>query len=191
MSNATVNRFQAGLPLIVCALSLYFAGVFGLDGISALVALQGKFPDFATGAIASAVVTTFALPPHHLVTIWAGLAAVKLAVAGFFLLAVSERLAAKTKDEVTAPDYDAQDLALHGAFALTILLLLPSWMGGDDGAVRSYAANLMLLAITAGVSMIDRDHAERETSRVGHLDASDLFQASAETPLPTGKAPMA
>jgi hypothetical protein len=185
-----ISEIPSGLALLVCGLSLYFAGVFGFDGIKALLALQGKFPDFATGAIASAVVNTFGLPPHHLVTLWAALGAAKIAVAGFFVLAVSERLSADTKQEVAPPDYDAHDLALHGAFALTILLLIPSWMGGDGGAVRAYAANLMLLAMTVAISMIDRHQTERTASRVGHLDASDLFQATADTPLPTGKAPM-
>lgn len=178
-----------GLALVVCGLSLYFAGLFGTDASKALLALEGKFPDLATGAIASAVINTFALPPHHLVTIWAALAAAKLAVAGFFLLAVSERLSADTTQGVAAPDYDAQNLALHGAFGLTVLLLIPSLIGGDGGAVRSYAANLMLLAITAAITIIDRHQSEREPSRVGHLDAGDLFQATADAPLPTGKAP--
>jgi hypothetical protein len=189
MAHSNVTRVQARLPgLIVSGLALYFMFVFGFDGIKSLIALQGKFPDYATSVIASAVVNAFDLPPHHLVTIWATVGAVKIAIAGFFLLAATEPPADIHDDEPV--DHDALDLGLHGAIALTLLMLIPSWNGGDTEAVRTDLANLMLLAVIVGVGLFSRGHARAET-RVGHLDDTEEFLATAELPLPTGKAPRA
>jgi hypothetical protein len=174
--------------LIVGGLSLYIAAVYGFGGARALLALHSGFPDYASGTIAAAVINAFALDPHHMTTIGAALGATKIAIAGFFLLALTER---SSSDADEPPDHETLGLALHGGIAVTLLLLVPSWTGGDFDAIRTHGANLLLLFVMVGVGRYERGQAAREATRLGYLEDSDDFLASADLPLPTGKAPLA
>ena len=183
-------RLQAQLPpLILSGLSLYLAGVFLFAGAKMLLLLQEGTIDYATTALAQAVGYAFGPSFAGITTVAAAIGAIKLAIGGFFILAVTERSPAAVDGEVQK-EYGALNLALHGAIALTLLHMLPAWINGDAETVRVHAANLMLLCVAIGTSMFERAHADRPQTRVSELEATAGYQPAPDRPLPTGRAPM-
>ena len=170
--DAFVRRVQAQLPsIIVSGISLYFALVFVLSGAKTLLLLHDGTIDYATGLLAQGIGYAFGPAFAKLTIVAAAIGAIKIAVAGFFLLAVTERSPAVVDGE-TQRDFGALDLALHGAVALTLLHLLPAWIGNDEAAIRTHAAHVVLLCVAIGTSMFEREHASRRATRVGELEAT-------------------
>jgi hypothetical protein len=180
-------RIQAQLPpLILSVLSLYLAGVFLLGGARVLLLLQEGTIDYATTALAQAIGYAFGPSLSGTTMVAAAIGGSKIAVGGFFILAVTERSTAADGRK----EYGALNLALHGGIALTLLHLLPAWMSGDAAAIRLHAANLMLLCVAVGIGMFERARAERAETRVGEPEAAAHFQPRSDWPLSTGRAPL-
>ena len=185
-----LRRVQARVPsLIVSGLSLYFAMVFGLGGARTLLLLNQGTTDYTAAALAQAVGYAFAPSLAHVTAVAAAIGAAKLAIGGFFILAVTERSPAAEEGEAQK-EYGALDLALHGAVALTLLQTIPAWTGGDIETVRMNMAHAMLLCVAIGTSMFEREHADGNETRVGHFEATSDYRPNPDQPLPTGRAPM-
>jgi hypothetical protein len=188
--DARIKQIQAQMPsIIVSGLSLYFAVMFGLGGGKTLILLHQGTTDYAAAALAQAVGYAFGPAFAKVTLVAAAIGAVKLAIAGFFILAVTERSPAAMHGEAQH-DYGALDLALHGAVAVTLLQALSGWIDGDGAAVRMHLANIMLLCVAVGTSMFEREAAARQTTRVGHLEATSNYRPDPDRPLPTGQAPL-
>ena len=188
--DATIRQLRVQLPsIIVSGLSLYFAVVFGLGGAKTLLHLNQGSIDYATAALAQAIGYAFGPSFAKLTTVAAALGAIKLAVAGYFILAVTERSAAATKGDPQRV-YGALDLALHCAVALTLLHAIPAWIAGDAAALRMHLAHGMLIGVAIGTSMFERQHLARRATRVGELEATSNYRPRPGKPLPTGKAPL-
>jgi hypothetical protein len=188
--DSKIRRMTARLPsIIVSGLSLYFAVVFGLGGAKALLLLHQGTTDYSAAALAQALGYAFGPSLAHVTAVAAAIGAAKLAVGGFFILAVTERSPA-TVDGEAQREYGALDLALHGAVALTLLQALPAWIGGDTEALRTHMANIMLICVAIGTSMFEREHATQDATRVGQLEATSTYRPHPDQPLPTGRAPL-
>lgn len=183
MSETWVKRVQDQMPdLIVSGLALYFAAVFGYAGIKALIGLQYGYIDAASITVAQSIINTFDLAPSQLTTLAAAIGALKLAIAGFFLLAATERSPSGSHGQPLT-DHEALDLALHGGLALTLLLTLPSWASGDTAVLRTDIANLILMAVAAGTSRYERrSHRRRTATLRGQLEEHGVVASEADAP---------
>jgi len=188
--DAFVRRVQAQLPsIIVSGVSLYFAVVFILGGAKTLLLLHDGTIDYAATSLAQAVGYAFGPSFAKVTTVAAAIGAIKLAVGGFFILAVTERSPAAANGDAQK-EYGALDLALHGGVALTLLHVIPAWIDADDAAVRMHTANILLLCVAIGTSMFEREHAERRATRVGELEETAGCRPHPDRPLPSGRAPL-
>lgn len=183
MSGTWVKRVQGQMPdLIVSGLALYFAAMFGYAGIKALIGLQYGYIDAASTTVAQSIINTFDLVPSRLTTLAAAIGALKLAIAGFFLLAATERSPSGSHGQALT-DHETLDLALHGAIALTLLLTLPSWAAGDTAVLRADIANLMLMAVAVGTSRYERRSYERQVAIVlRELEERGVVASEADVP---------
>ena len=182
MAETWVKQLQRQMPdLIVAGLALYFAAVFGYAGVKALIGLQFGSIDPATAVVARSIINTFDLAASHLTTLAAAVGALKLAIAGFFLLAATERSPSGPDGEVLT-DHEALDLALHGGVALTLLLGLPAWMSGDAAALRTHAADLMLMAVAIGTSLYERRHAGKAATLTTQLEEHGVILPETDAP---------
>ena len=173
---AFLRRVQAQLPsIIVSGLALYFAVFFIFGGIKMLLLLYQGAPGYVAESLAQALGYAFGPSFAKVTTVAAAIGAAKLAVGGYFILAVTEGSAA-TVDGAPQKDYGALDFALHGAVALTMLQVIPAWINGLDAVVRMHSANVLLICVAIGASMFDREHAGR---RCAEADVN-----SAENPAP-------
>jgi hypothetical protein len=154
---------------IVVGLSLYFALLFGIGAVRALLSPLSGFEDFATAEIALAIARTFRLGANGLAVVGASVGAAKLAVGGFFFLYLIERLAHAWRGTAIA-EHDTLEVALLCAGVLTAVLAMPAWSAADYALVRAHLANLMLITVIAGVSYYEREAEPRPATRVAHLD---------------------
>ena len=175
--DAMIRRIQAQLPsIIVSGLALYFAVVFSLSGAKTLLLLYQGGADYGATALAQALGYAFGPSFAKVTLVTAAIGAIKIAVGGYFVLAVTERSPA-AEDGLPQRDYGALDLALHGAVALTMFQAIPAWIAGDDPAIRVHTANVMLICVAIGTSMFEREHADREETRLDHLEATSHYQS--------------
>jgi hypothetical protein len=114
--------------------------------------------------------------------------AAKLAIGGYFILAITERSPALSGK--TERDYGALDFALHGAVALTMLQVIPAWLGADEPAVRMHTANVMLICVIVGTSMFERETATRRALHAGQLDETARYLAQSERRLAADRRPL-
>jgi hypothetical protein len=184
--DATVSRIKTRLPsIILSGLSVYFAVVFGVSGAKTLLNLNQGSIDYATAALAQAIGYAFGPAFAKLATVAAVLGAIKLAVAGYFILAVTERSAGGSKGDPQR-EYGALDLALHCAVALTLLHAIPAWIGGDAAALRMHLAHGLLIAVAVGTGMFERQDRARRAGRLGELEATSHHRPLPNKPHPTG-----
>jgi hypothetical protein len=150
-------------------LSIYLAVAFGLGGAKTLLLLHQGAPDYTALALARASGHAFDPTLEKVVLAAAMIGAVKLAVAAFFTLAVIERppagMAVGPRQE-----YDALDVALCSAIALTLFMVLLAWIMGDIAAVRMHMAHAALICMAIAASVVERERAVGVMTRVGHLD---------------------
>ena len=185
-----VRRIQQQLPsLIVSGLSLYFAAVFLIGGGKTLFALQEGTTDYVAQSLTQGLGYAFGPMFANVILVAAAIGAAKLAVGGYFILAVTERSPA-AMNGVRQKEYGALDLALHGAVALTIFQVIPAWIVGDELAVRKHTADVLLLCVAVGTSMFERENAARPETRVSELEETAGYQPDPDRPLPTGRAPL-
>jgi hypothetical protein len=168
--DAAIKDIRTHLPsLMVSGLLVYFAVAFALGGANGLLLLHQGASDY--NAVALARMTGHAFEPtlDKVVLVAAAIGATKLAIGALFIVAVIERPPAGMAVG-SWQDYDALDVALYSAIALTLLLMLPAWTVGDFAAVRMHMAHAALICVAIAASVIEREHAERVMTRVGHLD---------------------
>ena len=166
--DAVIKPIRTQLPsLIVSGLLVYFAVAFGLGGAKTLLLLHQGATDYTGLALARA--TGYAFDPtfDKLVLIAAVIGGAKLAIASFFVLAVTERSPAAT---AVRQEYDAFDAALSSASALTLILALPAWVAGDAAGFGMHVTHAALMCVAIAASIAEREHNARDVSRVGHLE---------------------
>ena len=172
--------------LIVSGLLVYFAVAFGLGGANALLLLHQGATDYTGLALARATGYAFEPTFDKLVLIAAVIGVAKLAIASFFILAVTERSPAFEGDP--QQEYDALDAALSSAIALTLVLALPAWVAGDAAGFGMHVTHAALICVAIMASIAEREHNARDVSRVGHLEGKAGFGPQPATFLPFGRA---
>jgi hypothetical protein len=159
---------QARLPsVVVLGLSLYFAVAFGTSGAKTLLWMQLGLTDFATGAIAHSAGRVFQLSDQSLTFVTAALGAAKLAVAGYFMLAVSEHAATVFRG-ARSSEHGTLDLAVFAAAGLTILYAYPAWVIGEAAEQRTATAHILLLCVAAGAGLYQRARNRRADTGSEH-----------------------
>jgi hypothetical protein len=183
--DAVTKPIRTQLPsLIVSGLLVYFAVAFGLGGAKTLLLLHQGATDYTGLALARATGHAFDPTFDKLVLIAAVIGGAKLAIASFFVLAVTERSPAAMP---VRQEYDAFDAALSSASALTLILALPAWVAGDAAGFGMHVTHAALMCVAIAASIAEREHNARDVSRVGHLEGKAGFGPQPAMFLPFGR----
>ena len=141
-------------PANFALLSLYFAPVWGVDALRALLSPFSGFEDPAHAAVAVYVGRLFDLRLDGLMHIANVLAGIKLVIAAGFVAYVIEF----ARSLVVGREVDRQtlDVVLMLAAVAVVAWAMPALAIGDAGLIRLYATQLMLIASAAIVIVIER-----------------------------------
>jgi uncharacterized membrane protein len=141
-------------PVNVVLLSVYFAPVWGIDAIRALVSPFSGLEDRAHAAAAIYVGRFFDLQLDGLMRTANVLAGVKLVIAAGFLAYVIEFARALTVGREV--DRETLDVVLIAAAGAIIVWALPTLAFEDAGLTRLYATQLALVAGAAVMIVVER-----------------------------------
>jgi uncharacterized membrane protein len=158
-------------PVNVVLLSVYFAPVWGIDAIRALVSPFSGLEDRAHAAAAIYVGQFFDLQLDGLMRTANVLAGVKLVIAAGFLAYVIEFARALAVGREV--DRETLDVVLIAAAGAIIVWALPTLAFEDAGLTRLYATQLALVAGAAVMIVVERqiEQSVRATAAKRELDA--------------------
>ena len=158
-------------PVNVVLFSVYFAPVWGIDAIRALVSPFSGLEDRAHAAAAIYVGRFFDLQLDGLMRTANVLAGVKLVIAAGFLAYVIEFARALAVGREV--DRETLDVVLIAAAGAIIVWALPTLAFEDAGLTRHYATQLALVAGAAVMIVVERqiEQSVRATAAKRELDA--------------------
>jgi hypothetical protein len=158
-------------PVNVVLLSVYFAPVWGIDAMRALVSPFSGLEDRAHAAAAIYVGRFFDLQLDGLMRTANVLAGVKLVIAAGFLAYVIEFARALAVGREV--DRETLDVVLIAAAGAIIVWALPTLAFEDAGLIRLHATQLALVAGAAVMIVVERqiEQSVRATAAKRELDA--------------------
>jgi hypothetical protein len=153
-----VQKISRATMAIIVAVALYFAVVWGYDGLRILSSPSYGLEDVWRSQFVFAIGSLIGLGPIGLIKLAAFFGALKLAVACICAIHIADRLRTLSRGRANSEILEA---ALILIVAISIVSVGPASFRDGAELIREHTLPLLLAALATGLCIFERNYAQR------------------------------